>query len=38
MKGLAGFAAAMIVVIGGTAWLGIAVFGAKIGPDGVRPS
>lgn len=36
MKRLAWFAAAMAVVIGGTAWLGAAVFGARIGEDGVR--
>ena len=36
MKRLGWFAGAMIVVIGGTSWLAIAVLGSRIGPDGVR--
>jgi hypothetical protein len=30
------FAGAMILLIGGTAWAAAALFGAKIGPEGVR--
>jgi hypothetical protein len=35
-RGFAGFAAAMVAVIGGITWLSIALFGARIGPEGVR--